>query len=217
MNLKFDKMIPYLPLFLKAVVVTLQVAALAAIGGSIIGFVFSLLTRRKSPLRYVIKAIVDFFRGTPLLIQLSFFHLALPQVTGWNPTVMTSALIIFSLNSGAYLSEILRAGIESIDSGQIEAAHALGVRSIDITFSIIIPQALRNVLPAIMNEFITLVKETSVVSFIGLTDLMRQTQLTSSATYRYFEPYAITLVLYLILNLILSFIGKKLERALSYD
>ena len=112
---------------------------------------------------------------------------------------------------------MLRAGIESIDKGQIEAAHALGVQSWDITWNIVVPQALRNVLPAIMNEFITLVKETSVVSVIGVTELMRRTQMVSSATYRFFEPYLITMLLYLVLNMILSFFGKKLERALSYD
>jgi arginine/lysine/histidine transport system permease protein len=217
MKLNFDKIIPYLPLFGSGILVTLEVAALAAIGGSILGLAFSLLGRKGSPVRFIVKGIVEFFRGTPLLIQLTFFHLGLPQVTGWIPDVMTSALIVFSINSGAYLSEILRAGIESIDKGQIEAAHALGVKNFDITFSIIIPQALRNVLPAIMNEFITLVKETSVVSVIGLTDIMRREQMIASVTYRYFEPSLIAMMIYLVLNIILSFVGKKLERALKYD
>ncbi|NTW95040.1 MAG: amino acid ABC transporter permease [Erysipelotrichaceae bacterium] len=217
MNLNFEKIMPYVHLFGSGILVTLEVAALAAIGGSILGLAFSLLGRKGSPVRYLVKGIVEFFRGTPLLIQLTFFHLGLPQVTGWIPDVMTSALIVFSINSGAYLSEILRAGIESIDKGQIEAAHALGVKNFDITFSIIIPQALRNVLPAIMNEFITLVKETSVVSVIGLTDIMRREQMIASVTYRYFEPSLIAMMIYLVLNIILSFVGKKLERALKYD
>ena len=117
----------------------------------------------------------------------------------------------------AYLSEILRAGIESIDKGQIEAAHALGVKNLDITFSIIIPQALRNVLPAIMNEFITLVKETSVVSMISLTDIMRRQQIVSAATYRFFEPLLVIGLIYLSLNIVLSNVGKVLERKLRYD
>ncbi len=217
MNLQFERILPYLHLFGSGIIVTLEVAAMAAIGGSLLGLAFSLLGRKGSPARFLIKSIVDFFRGTPLLIQLTFFHLGLPQVTGWIPSVMTSALIVFSINSGAYLSEILRAGIESIDTGQIEAAHALGVKNRDITISIIIPQALRNVLPAIMNEFITLVKETSIVSVIGLTDIMRREQMIASATYRYFEPSLIAMMIYLGLNIILSFVGKKLERALSYD
>ncbi len=217
MNINFTAVWPYLPQLFKGVLVTLQVAAMAAIGGTVLGFGLSMGGRKGSPVRLLVKGIVDFFRGTPLLIQLTFFHIGLPQITGWIPTLFVSALIVFSLNSGAYLSEILRAGIESIDKGQIEAAHALGVKNTDITFSIILPQAIRNVLPAIMNEFITLVKETSVVSVIGLSDLMRKTQLISASTYRYFEPYLITMMIYLVLNILLSFIGKKLERALSYD
>lgn len=217
MNINFTAVWPYLPQLFKGVVVTLQVAAMAAVGGTVLGFALSMGGRKGSPVRIPVKGIVDFFRGTPLLIQLSFFHYGLPQITGWIPSVMTSSLIVFSLNSGAYLSEILRAGIESIDKGQIEAAHALGVGNKDITFSIILPQAVRNVLPAIMNEFITLVKETSVVSFIGLGDVMRRTQLITAASYRFFEPYLITMIIYLVLNIILSFIGKKLERRLSYD
>ncbi len=217
MNINFDKIWPYLPQFGQGVLVTLQVAALSAIGGTLLGFALSLGGRKGSPVRWLVKGFVDFFRGTPLLIQLIFFHIGLPQVTGWIPDLMTSTLIVFSCNSGAYLSEILRAGIESIDKGQIEAAYALGVKSYDITVNIIMPQALRNVLPAIMNEFITLVKETSVVSIIGLSDVMRKTGLIASATYRYFEPYFITMIIYLTLNIILSFIGKKLEKALRYD
>lgn len=217
MNINFTAVWPYVPQLLKGVVVTLEVAAMAAAGGTVLGFTLSMGGRKGSPVRWLVKGIVDFFRGTPLLIQLAFFHMGLPQITGWIPDVFTSALIVFSLNSGAYLSEILRAGIDSIDKGQIEAAHALGVGNTDITFSIILPQALRNVLPAIMNEFITLVKETSVVSFIGLTDVMRRTQLIAASSYRFFEPYLMTMIIYLVLNIILSFAGKKLERALSYD
>ena len=217
MNINFNAVWPYLPQLLHGALVTLQVAALAAIGGTVLGFMLSMGGRKGSPVRWLVKGIVDFFRGTPLLIQLTFFHLGLPQITGWIPDLLTSSLIVFSLNSGAYLSEILRAGIESIDKGQIEAAHALGVKNTDITFSIILPQAIRNVLPAIMNEFITLVKETSVVSVIGLSDLMRKTQLISASSFRYFEPYLITMIIYLVLNIILSFIGKKLESGLSYD
>ena len=165
----------------------------------------------------MIKVFIDFFRGTPLLFQLAFFHYGIPQITGILPTAYISALIVFSINSSAYLAEILRAGIESIDKGQIEAAHALGVKSWDISFSIIIPQALRNVLPAIMNEFITLVKETSVVSLISLTDLMRRQQIVSAATYRFFEPLLFVGIVYYIMNIILSNIGKALERKLKYD
>ena len=217
MNIKIELIYPYIPYLLGGILVTLQIAIAAALLGSLLALIFSLLSRKGGITQFLIKAFIDFFRGTTLLFQLAFFHYGIPQLTGWIPTPYISALIIFSLNSSAYLSEILRAGIESIDKGQIEAAHALGVRNWDITFNIIIPQALRNVLPAIMNEFITLVKETSVVSMISLTDIMRRQQIVSAATYRFFEPLLIIGLIYLGLNIILSNVGKLLERKLRYD
>lgn len=217
MNINFELIYPYIPYLLGGILVTLQIAIAAALLGSLFALIFSLLSRKKGIVQFLIKVFIDFFRGTPLLFQLAFFHFGLPQLTGWIPTPYISALVIFSLNSSAYLSEILRAGIESIDKGQIEAAHALGVRNWNITFNILIPQALRNVLPAIMNEFITLVKETSVVSMISLTDIMRRQQIVSAATYRFFEPLLIIGLIYLSLNIILSNVGKMLERKLRYD
>ena len=217
MKIDFGAIVEYIPYLLGGILVTLEIAIAAALLGPLLALVFSLLSRKKGILQTVIKVFIDFFRGTPLLFQLAFFHFGIPQITGVIPTPYISALIVFSLNSSAYLSEILRAGIESIDKGQIEAAHALGVKSWDISMSIIIPQALRNVLPAIMNEFITLVKETSVVSMISLTDIMRRQQIVSAATYRFFEPLLFIGLVYYIMNIILSNIGKVLERKLKYD
>ncbi len=217
MNINFESIYAYLPYMLGGALITLQVAFATAIMGSLIGLLLSFMSRRRGLLSKLVKIWVDFFRGTPLLFQLVFFHYALPQITGWVPSAYVSSIVVFSLNSSAYLSEILRAGIESIDKGQSEAAHALGVSSLDISLFIIIPQALRNVLPAIMNEFITLVKETSVVSVISLTDIMRRQSIVSAATYRFFEPMLIVGAIYLFLNIILSHLGKRLERKLSYD
>jgi len=217
MNINFSPIIEYLPYLLGGILVTLQVALAAALFGSLIGLFMSLASRKGGWVKTLVKSFVDFFRGTPLLFQLAMFHFGLPQLTGWVPTPYISAMIVFSLNSGAYMSEVLRAGIESIDKGQIEAAHALGVSNKDISFSIIIPQALKNVLPAIMNEFITLVKETSVVSLISLQDIMRRYSIVSAATYRFFEPLLIIGIIYLVLNILLSNLGKILERKLSYD
>ena len=217
MTIDFTKIYPYLPYLLRGTYITLQIALIAAIGGSTLGLLFGFTSRRKDLLGMTVRAMIDFFRGTPLVFQLMFFHLGLPQITGWIPTFMTSAGIVFTLNSACYLSEILRAGIESIDKGQSEAAIALGVRKLDIAIHIIIPQAIRNVLPAIMNEFITLIKETSVVSMIGATDLMRRQSIISGTTFRYFEPLLIVGAVYYILVKVLSTIGKQIERKLRYD
>lgn len=217
MNIDFTLIQPYIPYLLRGTFVTLQIAAIAAIGGSTFGLLFGFTSRRKDVLGSAVRAIVDFFRGTPLVFQLMFFHIGLPQITGWAPTFMTSAGIVFTLNSASYLSEILRAGIESIDKGQTEAAIALGVRKLDIAIHIIIPQAIRNVLPAIMNEFITLIKETSVVSMIGATDLMRRQSIISGTTFRYFEPLLLVGITYYVLVKVLSIVGKQIERKLRYD
>lgn len=217
MAIDFMKIADYIPYMLGGVWVTLQVSFATALMGSIIGLLLSFAYRRKGWMQNLTMFWVDFFRGTPLLFQLLLFHYGLPQITGWVPTPYVSAIVVFSLNSSAYLSEILRAGIESIDKGQIEAAHALGVSNLDISFSIIIPQALHNVLPAIMNEFITLVKETSVVSIISLQDIMRRQAIVSAATYRFFEPILVVGLMYYVLNKILSYLGKILERKISYD
>ncbi len=217
MKIDFTLIQPYIPYLLRGTLVTLQIAAIAAIGGSTLGMLFGFASRRKDFIGMAVRSIVDFFRGTPLVFQLVFFHLGLPQITGWVPTIMTSAGIVFTLNSASYLSEILRAGIESIDKGQSEAAIALGVRKLDIAIHIIFPQAIRNVLPAIMNEFITLIKETSVVSMIGATDLMRRQSIISGTTFRYFEPLILVGATYYILVKVLTTIGKRIERKLRYD
>ncbi len=130
---------------------------------------------------------------------------------------MFSALVIFSINSASYLSEVFRSGIESVDRGQIEAARALGVNAKQINLHIVIPQALRNILPALFNEFIALTKETSVVQIIGLSDLMRQQSIISANTFRYFEPLIIVGIIYYLLNIILSHLGQFIERKLKYD
>ena len=126
-------------------------------------------------------------------------------------------MLTFGLNSGAYLSEIIRAGIEGIDKGQIEAAKALGVSYKDIIKDIILPQAIRSVLPAIFNEFITLTKETSVVSVIGISDMMKRYSFVVAKTYSPMEPLLVIGIAYIVLNKILSFIGSRLERRLAYD
>lgn len=214
---KFESIIEYLPYLFQGIGVTLTLAVSASIFGSLLGFVFAMLMRKKRWYSRVIKEIVDFFRGTPVIFQLAFFYLALPQVlTFFKPSSWFAAIFIFSINSAAYMSEIIRAGIDNIDKGQIEAAYSLGISKKDITIHIIGYQAVRNILPALMNEFITLIKETSVVSTIGLADLMRRQQLIYTSTYRYFEPLLLVGIIYYVINKILSRLGTRLERKLNH-
>ena len=144
-------------------------------------------------------------------------YFGIPGLIGLNINNWVAAILVFSLNSGAYMSEIMRAGIDGIDKGQIEAAKALGVSGTDIAKDIIIPQAFRNVLPAVINEFITLTKETSIVSVLGLHDMMYWFYAVKNQTYADFEPLLIVFLVYYIMNKILSLIGKMIERKLKYD
>jgi His/Glu/Gln/Arg/opine family amino acid ABC transporter permease subunit len=218
MNIDFTSTIPYIPYLLAGIWITIQIAAIGAFFGTILGFILSFITSKDNLVSKFFGIIIDFFRGTPLLFQIYFLHYGVTQlIPGFVPSAITSASIVFSLNSAAYLSEILRAGINSIDKGQIEAAVSLGVSKRDVAFFIIIPIALKNVLPAIINEFITLTKETSVASYIGVSELLRRFQIVQGTTFRPFEPLIIVGIIYFSMNKILSFFGRRLERKLSYD
>jgi polar amino acid transport system permease protein len=130
---------------------------------------------------------------------------------------LVAGFITFSMNSGAYISEIIRSGINSVDKGEIEAAKSLGVSNYHIYKDIILKIAFKNSFPALMNEFITLVKESSIASVIGIADLMRRFTIVSSQTYMYFEPLIIVGIIYYVVIKILTIIGKKVEVKLQYD
>ena len=131
---------------------------------------------------------VSVIRGTPVVLQLSIWYFAFPQITGWKISAFTAGAVTFSINSSAYLAEIIRAGINAIDKGQMEAAKVIGLTKKDTFFDIILPQAVSNISPAIVNEIISLTKETAVIGFIGIADLTRRAQLVSSETYDFFGP-----------------------------
>ncbi|MGL5978455.1 MAG: amino acid ABC transporter permease [Erysipelotrichaceae bacterium] len=216
-NLDFGAIANRIPWILEGLRFTISLSLIAAVLGSIIGLVSVLLNRKKNIVSMLVNAYIDVFRGTPVYFQLAFFHFGLPQVTGIVLQPFTTAVIVFALNSGAYLAEIIRSGVEQVNLGQIEAAKALGVSNKDIMKDIIIPQAVRNVLPALVNEFITLTKETSVVSSIGIADMMRRFNIVSGSTYLFFEPLLVVGIAYYCLNKLLSFGGKALEAKLKYD
>ncbi len=196
--------------------VTITISLISALVGVSVGLICAFL-KRKPFIGRIIGAYIDIFRGTPVFFQLYFVHYAIPYLFYSTPNIWVSAIFVFGLNSGAYLAEILRAGIEGIDRGQVEAAKALGVKSGVIMKDIIIPQAVRKVLPALVNEFITLTKETSVVSAIGMSDMLKRYTFVVAQTYSPIEPLLVIGIAYYLLNKVLSFAGRKLERKLSYD
>ena len=216
MNLDMSAISEYIPLILSGIPVILKLSAMSAVLGTLIGFICALIKTKKGFFSFIVSAYIDLFRGTPVYFQVYFFFFGMSQLVGRiNPWL--AAVLVFSLNSGAYLAEIMRAGIEGIDKGQIEAAKALGVKNSDIMKDIIIPQAVRKVLPALINEFITLTKETSVVSVMGISDMMRMFSIVQGTTYRSLEPLLVVGIAYYLMNKVLSFIGSYIERKLKYD
>lgn len=158
---------------------------------------------------------VAFFRGTPMVVQLLIGWFGIVVGASLNINRELAAMIIFGLNSGAYVSEIMRSGINSVDVGQMEAGRAVGLSFWTTMIRIVIPQALKNVLPTIGNEFITLTKETSVLSFIAIVDVTRALQNIADASYSYMISYIVLAIIYIILIAIITVIFKLIERRLK--
>lgn len=217
MSFKFDVITKYWQLILSGIPLILILSLSSALLGTCIGLISVFLRKSSKIGNAIVSVYVDIFRGTPVYVQLFFFYFGIPSFLGINVNSWAACIIALSLNSGAYLSEIIRAGIDAIDKGQIEAAKALGVNRSDITKDIIVPQAFRNVLPAIVNEFITLTKETAVVSAVGMHDMMYWFTAVKSQTYRSFEPLLVIFIAYYVMNKVLSLIGKAVERRMKYD
>ena len=157
---------------------------------------------------------VSMFRGTPIVVQLLVFYYVLLPLMGMRVSGLQVSVLVFGLNSGAYISEIMRSGILSVDIGQMEAGRAVGLSYWTTMLRIVIPQAVKNILPTLGNEFITLVKETSVVSFVGTADLYLAFNLIGSNSYEFMVPYLVMAIIYILLVLIISLGIKIMERSL---
>jgi polar amino acid transport system permease protein len=156
--------------------------------------------------------VVSLVRGTPVILQLSFVYFVLPGLLGFNLGLWTASVLTFGLNSAAYISEVFRAGIQAIPKGQFEAARSLRVPAFYMWRDIILPQVVRGVLPALINEFISLLKETAVVSVIGGVDIMRKSQLLAAERFDYFTPLCIAGLYYYLLVSLLEALGRFIER-----
>lgn len=157
---------------------------------------------------------VALFRGTPMVVQLLVSYYVLLPILGVHMTGVQVSVLVFGLNSGAYISEIMRSGILSVDPGQMEAGRALGLGFAPTMIKIVIPQAVKNILPTLGNEFITLIKETSVVSFVGAADLYVAFNYIGSNSYEFMVPYLVMAVIYIVLVLLISLGIKLMERSL---
>jgi arginine/lysine/histidine/glutamine transport system substrate-binding/permease protein len=187
------------------------------IGGSLIAF--ALISPSKI-LRMICRFYVEFFRGTPMLVQLFIIYFGLPALfqgmgLQWSLGRFPAAVIALSLNVAAYLAEIIRGGIQSIDKGQWEACQSLGMNPVQTMQEVIFPQAFRRILPPLGNEFITLIKDTSLTAVIGFVELFRQGQLIVASTFQAFEVYIVVALFYLVLTTVTSAVFKHLEKRMD--
>lgn len=207
-----------MPNLLQGVLVTLYLTAFSVILGMIGGSLIGIARLSRIPLlRWATRAYIDFFRGTPLLVQIFMIYFGLPALMqgfgiNFNLGRLAASVIALSLNSAAYIAEIVRAGIQSIETGQAEAAQSLGLGTVETMRYVIFPQALRRMLPPLGNEFITLLKDTSLVAVIGFEELFQQGRLIVANNYRAFEIYAAVALIYLVLTVLSSRIFSWLER-----
>jgi len=158
---------------------------------------------------------VGLFRGSPMVVQLLVFYYVLFPLMGVKITGLQVAQLVFGLNSGAYVSEIMRSGIQSVDPGQMEGGRSLGLSYFTTMWKIVIPQAIKNILPTLGNEFVALIKETSVVSFVGAMDLYLVFNNIGSNTYEFMVPYIVMALIYIVLVVVISALVKLMERRLS--
>lgn len=203
----------------------LQNTLLIAITGLVVGIVIGTLiaTVRVIPkykrLPRILNGICSFyvglFRGTPIVVQLLVFYYVLLPLLGIRISGVQVSMLVFGLNSGAYISEIMRSGIQSVDPGQLEAGRAVGLSFATSMIDIVIPQAVKNILPTLGNEFVSLIKETSVVSFVGAADLYVAFSFIGSNSYEFMVPYLVMAAIYIVLVVVISMMIKLMERSLK--
>lgn len=200
-------------LLLEGIEITIKISLLAVIIGIAIGLAiaFCNLSKNKFLNRFG-KLYTDVIRGTPSVTQLMIIYFVVFATVDWEKWII--AAIAFGINSGAYVSEIIRAGIQSIDKGQTEAGRSLGLSGLQTMSFIVIPQAVKNIFPALCNEFIVLIKETAIVGYIGLVDIQKAGDFIKSSTFEAFMPLIATAIIYFVLIKILTVILARIEKAL---
>jgi len=215
-NFNFDIMLSSLPLLVAGAAITVEISLLSVALGTAIGVLVSVA--RLAGIRWL-KLLgdfyVDFIRGTPLLVQIFLVYFALPMLIGQRVDAYVAAISACSINSGAYVAEIFRGGIQSIDKGQMEAGRSLGLTWWQTMRYIILPQAFKRIVPPLGNEVIAMLKDSSLVSVIGFEELTRRGQLIIARTYASFEIWMAVAIIYLILTFVVARLTGLLERRLK--
>lgn len=213
--MRFDLLQPYIPMFQSGLAVTCEITAAALVIAFALGALIAVgkvLPCR--PLRAVLGFYTSVFRGVPLIVLLFLVYFATPQLTGYKIDMFTASVLTLGLNGSATVSETLRGGIEGVDAGQYDAARSIGLPYSKMMRLIVIPDALRSVAPALVNEVITVLKSSSLVATIGLMDMMRAAQSVQALTYRAFEPFIVVAVIYYVIVMCLTAVARVLEKRL---
>lgn len=215
MIIDFKLIFDYLPILLQGLVVTLEIAGFSCCIGFFLGLILALMqTSGNSLFRFFVTCYVIIIRGTPMLIQILCAFYVLPQL-GLRLDALPTAIIAIGLNSAAYISQVIRSGISSVGIGQVEAAKVLGFSTMDTARYIILPQALRIVLPALGNEFITLVKDSALASVIGIAELSKQGRFVINKTHDSISIFFAMAILYLMITSTISLLVVQLEKRMS--
>jgi putative lysine transport system permease protein len=214
------------PMFLRGAGVTLLVSIIGTLLGSLIGLVIGVIRTIPMPergaKRWILKGIntilsayIEFFRGTPMIVQAMVIYYGSAQAFDIQMNRLVAAIFIVSINTGAYMAEIVRGGIVSIDKGQFEAAHAIGMNHVQTMINVVLPQVIRNILPATGNEFVINIKDTSVLNVISVTELYFNTKSIAGNNFRYFEAFFVACIIYFIMTFTVTRILRYLERKLD--
>lgn len=220
------------PMFLRGAGLTLLIAMVGTVLGSIIGLLIGVVRTIPMPekgigrvvqkiINGILTAYVEFFRGTPMIVQAMVIYYGSALAFNIDMNRLGAAMFIVSINTGAYMAEIVRGGIVSVDQGQFEAAQALGMNHLQTMMNVVLPQVVRNILPATGNEFVINIKDTSVLNVISVNELFFATKSVAGNNFRYFESFFVACILYFIMTFtvtrILRFVEKKLDGPANYN
>ena len=221
MNLDFSFIVEYMPYYFEGIKYTLLNSFVVVLFGAVLG---SLLFYMKSsnfhiwkikPLKIIAVAYIEIIRGTPMILQIFIVYAGAEPFFGMDLSALQAAFVAIALNSAAYVSEIVRAGIDAVDKGQMEAARSLGMKKSTAMMLIVVPQAVRNILPAIGNEFVAVIKESSMASVVGVGELMYAAKIVQGSTYRSLEPLIVAAGFYFILTFTLGRVISLIERRMK--
>ncbi|WP_313800082.1 amino acid ABC transporter permease [Cytobacillus sp.] len=214
------------PMFLRGAGVTLLIALIGTIFGALIGLLAGIIRTipipergaKKGLLKFIniiLSVYIEFFRGTPMIVQAMVIYYGSAAAFGWQMNPIIAGVVIVAINTGAYMAEIVRGGIISVDAGQYEAAQAIGMDHVQTMTHVVMPQVIRNILPATGNQFIINIKDTAVLSVISVTELFFQTKTVAGNNFRYFEAFFIVCIIYFILTYAVTLVLRYFERKLD--